>query len=71
MSLQTGPMAVDPQHKLLLFAAAAALRLLLFSLFPALPALLSGRVEVATPVTSFKRCTCRHDRVARPKLPRG
>jgi phosphatidylinositol glycan class U len=48
-------MPVDTQ-KLALFAAAAAVRLLLFTVFPALPVLLAGRVEVSTPVTSFKRC---------------
>lgn len=39
-----------------LYAAAASLRLALFTLFPGLPDLLTGRVEVSTPVTSFKRC---------------
>ncbi|EMD89631.1 hypothetical protein COCC4DRAFT_36501 [Bipolaris maydis ATCC 48331] len=48
-------MAIDSQHRLLLFAAAAAVRLLLFTLFPTLPDVLAGRVEVSTPVTSFKR----------------
>jgi phosphatidylinositol glycan class U len=43
--------------ELLLYGAAAAVRLLLPTVFPALPDLLSGRVEVSTPVTSFKRCT--------------
>ncbi|KAF2857027.1 PIG-U-domain-containing protein [Plenodomus tracheiphilus IPT5] len=43
------------QQRALLGAAAAALRLLLFALFPALPALLAGRVELSTPVSSFKR----------------
>jgi len=38
-----------------LFGAAAAVRLLLFA-SPGLPDLLTGRVEVSTPVTSFKRC---------------
>ncbi len=38
------------------FAAAAAVRLLLFTAFPGLPATLTGRVEISTPVTSFKRC---------------
>ena len=47
-------MAVD-QQKALLFGAAAALRLLLFTAFPSLPDLLTGRVEISTPVTSFKR----------------
>lgn len=36
--------------------AATALRLFLFLTFPGLVELLSTRVEVATPVTSFKRC---------------
>ncbi|KAF2264385.1 CDC91 cell division cycle 91-like protein [Lojkania enalia] len=47
-------MLIDRQ-KALLFAAAAAVRLLLFTAFPSLPSLLAGRVEVSTPVTSFKR----------------
>ncbi|KAK7984876.1 GPI transamidase subunit PIG-U [Apiospora saccharicola] len=38
-----------------LFVVAAALRLLLFTAFPGLPNLLTGRVEISTPVTSFKR----------------
>jgi GPI-GlcNAc transferase complex PIG-U subunit len=38
-----------------LFSAAAALRLALFVVFPSLPDLLTGRVEISTPVTSFKR----------------
>ncbi|TDZ20335.1 Phosphatidylinositol glycan anchor biosynthesis class U protein [Colletotrichum orbiculare MAFF 240422] len=37
------------------YLAAAALRLLLFVAFPGLPDLLTGRVEISTPVTSFKR----------------
>lgn len=47
-------MSVDPS-KAALFGAAAVTRLLLFTVFPALPTLLAGRVEVSTPVTSFKR----------------
>lgn len=43
------------QGKLGVFAGAALLRLLLFVIFPALPDLLTGRVEISTPVTSFKR----------------
>ncbi|KAF2656742.1 CDC91 cell division cycle 91-like protein [Lophiostoma macrostomum CBS 122681] len=43
------------RQKVLLFGAAAAVRLLLFTAFPSLPHLLAGRVEVSTPVTSFKR----------------
>ncbi|KAK3486345.1 GPI transamidase subunit PIG-U [Neurospora crassa] len=38
-----------------LYAGAAVLRLALFTLFPGLPDLLTGRVEISTPVTSFKR----------------
>ncbi|KAI2622474.1 PIG-U-domain-containing protein [Hypoxylon sp. NC1633] len=38
-----------------LYTAAALLRLILFVFFPALPDLLTGRVEISTPVTSFKR----------------
>ncbi|KAF1958836.1 PIG-U-domain-containing protein [Byssothecium circinans] len=43
------------QNKALLFGAAAVVRLVLFTAFPSLPTLLAGRVEVSTPVTSFKR----------------
>jgi hypothetical protein len=32
--------------------------LLLFTAFPSLPDLLTSRVEVSTPISSFKRCTC-------------
>ncbi|KAF2402948.1 PIG-U-domain-containing protein [Trichodelitschia bisporula] len=42
-------------HKPLLFGAAAAVRFLLFTVFPSLPSVLTGRVEVSTPVSSFKR----------------
>ncbi len=49
-------MALD-RRKLLLFGAAALIRALLFLLVPSLPDLLAGRVELSTPVTSFKRCT--------------
>ncbi|KAI0545514.1 GPI transamidase component-like protein [Xylaria curta] len=38
-----------------LYGAAAVLRLALFAFFPTLPDLLTSRVEVSTPVTSFKR----------------
>ncbi|KAJ9627001.1 hypothetical protein H2203_003461 [Taxawa tesnikishii (nom. ined.)] len=43
------------REKALLFGSAAAVRLLLAAAFPALPDLLTGRVEISTPVTSFKR----------------
>ena len=44
------------QQLLLLYIAAAALRLLLAITFPGLPDFLSQRVEIATPVTGLKRC---------------
>ncbi|MCJ1285960.1 hypothetical protein MMC26_005302 [Xylographa opegraphella] len=47
-------MAID-RRKIALVGAAAALRLVLFGAFPLLPDLLTGRVEISTPVTSFKR----------------
>lgn len=50
-------MVID-RRKAALFGAASALRLLLFLGFPSLPDLLTGRVEISTPVTSFKRCMC-------------
>lgn len=48
-------MVID-RRKAALFSAAAALRLVLFVGFPSLPNLLTGRVEISTPVNSFKRC---------------
>lgn len=42
--------------KTVLFSSAAALRILLAVTFPGLPDLLTERVEVSTPVNSFKRC---------------
>lgn len=50
-------MPVD-RRKAALFAAAVAVRLFLFVAFPSLPNLLTSRVEVSTPVSSFKRCKC-------------
>ncbi|KAL9131506.1 MAG: hypothetical protein Q9217_000585 [Psora testacea] len=47
-------MVID-RRKTLLFTSASAIRLLLFFGFPSLPELLTGRVEISTPVTSFKR----------------
>lgn len=44
------------RRKAVIFGAAAAVRLLLFTAFPGLPDLLTARVEISTPVTSFKRC---------------
>lgn len=48
------------KRKAALFGAAAAIRLLLFTSFPGLPDILTGRVEISTPVTSFKRCKTGH-----------
>lgn len=50
-------MAVD-RRKIVVFGAAFVLRLLLTCLFPSLPDLLTGRVEISTPINSFKRRTC-------------
>lgn len=47
-------MIID-RRKATLFGAAAAVRLLLFTGFPGFPDLLTARVEISTPVTSFKR----------------
>lgn len=47
-------MVID-RRKFFLLGAAAALRLSLSLLFPFLPNILTGRVEISTPVTSFKR----------------
>ena len=47
-------MVID-RRKATLFGVAVALRLLLCLAFPSLPDLLTGRVEISTPVTSFKR----------------
>ena len=48
-------MSID-RRKVLLFGAAIAVRVALSTVFPSLPDLLTGRVEISTPVTSFKRC---------------
>jgi phosphatidylinositol glycan class U len=45
----------DDHPRRVLFFAAAALRLSLAIAFPALPDLLTGRVEISSPVNSFKR----------------
>ncbi|KAI4123757.1 MAG: hypothetical protein LQ347_006023 [Umbilicaria vellea] len=47
-------MVID-RRKAILYGAAAALRIVLCLVFPTLPDLLTGRVEISTPVTSFKR----------------
>jgi phosphatidylinositol glycan class U len=44
------------RRKALLYGGATVLRLVLSLGFPSLPDLLTGRVEISTPVTSFKRC---------------
>lgn len=49
-------MPVD-RRKAAVYVAALALRLLLSLAFPSLPDLLTSRVEVSTPVSSFKRRT--------------
>ncbi|KAL1837378.1 hypothetical protein VTJ49DRAFT_3937 [Mycothermus thermophilus] len=46
---------VSPGRAAGLYAAAAALRLAVFAFLPGLSDLLAARVEVSTPVTSFKR----------------
>ena len=47
-------MAID-RRKLALYIAALAIRLLLSTAFPLVTELLTGRVEISTPVTSYKR----------------
>lgn len=47
--------SMTTRGKAAIFASAALLRLLLFVVVPGLPDLLTGRVEISTPVTSFKR----------------
>jgi GPI-anchor transamidase subunit U len=48
-------MPVD-RRKIALYVVAANLRLVVFLIFPAIPDLLTGQVEVSTPLNSFKRC---------------
>lgn len=43
------------RRSLVVIIVAVALRLVLFAAFPSLPDLLTNRVEISTPVTSFKR----------------
>lgn len=43
------------KQKFLLFGVAAAIRLLLFTAFPSLPTILTNRVEISTPISSYKR----------------
>ncbi|KAI9171681.1 Phosphatidylinositol glycan anchor biosynthesis class U protein [Paramyrothecium foliicola] len=49
------PTNMSLRGKASIYAGAALLRLVLFVAFPGLPDLLTGRVEISTPVTSFKR----------------
>lgn len=42
--------------KTLLYSVGAVLRILLAIAFPGLPDLLTSRVEISTPINSFKRC---------------
>lgn len=55
LSIARPAMVID-RRKVVLYGAASFLRLALFAGFPSLPVLLTGRVEISTPVTSFKRC---------------
>ncbi len=48
-------MPID-RRKAVLIAAATIGRILVFAFFPQLPELLTGQVEVSTPVSSYKRC---------------
>ena len=43
------------RRSFLIVVLAVSLRLFLFTAFPSLPDLLTNRVELSTPVTSFKR----------------
>jgi GPI-anchor transamidase subunit U len=43
------------KQKALIFGTAVAIRLLLFKAFPSLPTILTNRVEISTPVSSYKR----------------
>lgn len=55
LALTAVTVAMD-RRKAAVFGGALALRLFLFIAFPSLPDLLTGRVEVSTPINSFKRC---------------
>lgn len=48
-------MPID-RRKALVIAAAIVGRILVFAFFPQIPELLTGQVEVSTPVSSYKRC---------------
>lgn len=57
LCLQSGPNSIMSagRRKAAVFAAGLCLRLVLLALFPTLPDLLTGRVEISTPINSFKR----------------
>jgi len=73
MSRQCAATMSTSTYDNVLFGSAAAVRLLLPWAFPGLPDLLSGRVELSTPVTGFKRCmrllTPRSQKESRAELP--
>ena len=49
-------MAISLDHKTVaIYASAAVLRLLFFLVFPSIPDFLTTRVEISTPISSFKR----------------
>jgi GPI-anchor transamidase subunit U len=57
-------MPVD-RRKVVLYVVAANLRLVLFLIFSGIPDLLTGQVEVSTPLNSFKRCMANaHSQIA-------
>ena len=55
MNLHPPSSAAMDRHSLSIVVLAVSLRLFLFTAFPSLPDLLTNRVELSTPVTSFKR----------------
>ena len=56
LTMTVSDMPID-RRKISVFAAAAVLRLAVFLVFPDIADLLTGQVEVSTPVSSFKRRT--------------
>lgn len=56
LAMTVSKMPID-RRKAAIFAAAAVLRLAVFLVFPNIADLLTGQVEVSTPVSSFKRRT--------------
>jgi GPI-anchor transamidase subunit U len=49
-------MPTDRRKDLAFIAAGVVLRIIVFAFFPQLPEILTGQVEVSTPINSFKRC---------------